>query len=135
MACQRTTTAIAYMFKSEFNFACINYVNDFDSVEKDYTTASTAFLQLGNLFQRLGLEGLESSLSKDWAPSTRMPFVGLVYDTLKMSFEVPQDKLDSITLLVRFWLNTSSATKTTLQSLISKLAFVSACISPGRKTC
>ena len=24
MACQRTTTAIAYMFKSEFNFACIN---------------------------------------------------------------------------------------------------------------
>ena len=50
MACQRTTTAIAYMFKSEFNFACINYVNDFDGVEKDYTTDSTAFLQLGNLF-------------------------------------------------------------------------------------
>ena len=23
MACQRTTAAIAYMFKSEFNFACI----------------------------------------------------------------------------------------------------------------
>ena len=29
MACQPTTTAIAYMFKSEFNFACINYVDDF----------------------------------------------------------------------------------------------------------
>ena len=129
MACQRTTTAIAYMFKSEFNFSCINYVDDFGGVEKDYTTASTAFLQLGNLFQRLGLE---SSPSKDWAPSTRMPFLGLVYDTLKMSIEVPQDKLDSISLLVRVWLNTSSATKTALQSLIGKLAFVSACVSPGR---
>ena len=129
MACQRTTTAIAYMFKSEFNFACINYVDDFGGVENDHTTASTAFRQLDNLFQRLGLE---SSPSKDCAPSTRMPFLGLVYDTLKMSIEVPQDKLDSITLLVRVWLNTSSATKTALQSLIGKLAFVSACISPGR---
>ena len=40
LACQRTTTAIAYMFKSEFNFACINYVSDFRGVEKDLTTAS-----------------------------------------------------------------------------------------------
>ena len=61
-----------------------------------------------------------------------MLFLGLFYDTLKMSIEVPQDKLDSITLLVRVWLNTSSATKTALQSLIGKLAFVCACISPGR---
>ena len=118
-ALQRTTTAIAYMFKPEFNFACINYVVDFGGVEKDHTTASTAFHQLANLFQRLGLE---SSPSKDWVPSTRMLFLGLVYDTLKMSIEVPQDKLDKITRLVRAWLNSSSATKTALQSLIGKLA-------------
>ena len=129
MACQCTTTAITYMFKSEFQFACINYVDDFGGVETNHVTASTAFLQLGNLFQRLGLE---SSLSKDWPPSTRMPFLGLVYDTIKMSIEVPQDKLDSITLLVHRWLNTPSATKTELQSLIGKLAFICACISPGR---
>ena len=112
MACQRTKTAIAYMFKSQFNFACINYVNDFRGVEKDHTNASTAFHQLGNLFQRLGLE---SSPSKDWAPTTHMPFLDLVYDTLKMSIEVPQDKLDNITLLVHAWLNSSSATKTVFQ--------------------
>ena len=55
MACRHMTTAIAYMFKSEFNFACINYVDDFGGVEKDHTTASTAFHQLANLIQRLGL--------------------------------------------------------------------------------
>ena len=100
-------------------------------MEKDHTTVSTAFLQLRYLFQGLGLE---SSPSKDCAPSTRMAFLGLVYDTstLKMSIEVTQDKLDSITLLVRVWLNTSSATKTALKSLIGKLAFFSASISPGR---
>ena len=129
MACQRTTTAIAYMFKSEFQFDCINYVDDFGGVEQDYATAATAFLQLGNLFERLGLE---SSPSKDWPPSTRMPFLGLVYDTVKMSIEVPQDKLDSVTSLVRRWLSTPSATKTELQSLIGKLVFVCACVSPGR---
>jgi len=112
MACQRTTTAIAYIFKSKFNFACINYVNDFRGL---YCPPS------------VGL-----SLSKDWAPSTHMPFLGLVCDTLKVFIEVPQDKLDSINLLVHVWLNTSGATKTALQSLIGKLAFVSACISPGR---
>ena len=100
-------------------------------MEKHHTTVSTAFLQLRYLFQGLGLE---SSPSKDCAPSTRMAFLGLVYDTstLKMSIEVTQDKLDSITLLVRVWLNTSSATKTALKSLIGKLAFFSASISPGR---
>ena len=75
MACQRETSAIAYMFKSEFKFCCNNYLDDFGGVKEGYTTASIAFLQLCNLFQRLCLE---SSLSKDWAPSTRMPFLGLV---------------------------------------------------------
>ena len=44
MACQCMTTAIAYMFNSEFNFACINYINDFGPVETDNTTASTALV-------------------------------------------------------------------------------------------
>ena len=52
-----------------------------------------------SLFQRLGLE---FSLSKDWAPSTHMLFLGLAYGTLKMAIEVPQDKLDSITLVKLF---------------------------------
>lgn len=44
MTCQHTTTAIAYMCNSELNYACINYVDDFGGMEKDYKTASTAFL-------------------------------------------------------------------------------------------
>ena len=62
-------------------------------MEKDYTATSFAFL------------------SKDWPPSKPMPFLSLIYNTLKMSTEVSWDKLDSITLLVRIWLNTPSTTK------------------------
>ena len=124
MACQRMASAIAYMhmFGSEFTFASINYVNDFGGMEKDYTNASTVFLQLGNLFQRLGLG---SSPSKTWPPSTCKPFPYLVYNTVKMSIVhvVPQDKLDSITLVVCTWLNTPCATQSALQSLIGKLVF------------
>ena len=98
-----TTAAIAHMFQSEFQFTCVNYVNDFGCTETDYMTASTAFVQLGNFIERLGLE---SSLTKDWEPSTCMPFLGLVYDNVKISIEVPQDKLELMTLLVRSWLNT-----------------------------
>ena len=41
-------------------------------------------------------------------------------------------KCPKINLTALPWLNSSSATKTALQSLIGKLAFVSACISLGR---
>ena len=77
MACQHMTSAIAYMFGSEFTFTSINYVDDFGGMEKDYTNASTVFLQLGNLFQRLGLG---SSPSKTWPPSTCKPFPYFVYE-------------------------------------------------------
>ena len=128
MACQHMISAIAYMymFGSEFTFASINYVDD---MEKDCTNASTVFLQLGNLFQRLGLG---SSRSKTWPPSTCKPFPYLVYDTVKVSTVVPQDKLDSITLVVCTWLNTPCATQSALQFLIGKLVFVSAYISLSR---
>ena len=49
-----------------------------------------------------------------------------------MTIEVPPDKLESICALLDKWLVLPRATKSELQSLIGKLAFVCACISPGR---
>lgn len=54
----------------------IEYVYDFGGIGKEYPTASTTFLQLGNLFHRLGLE---FSLSEDKPPSTHMPLLGFVF--------------------------------------------------------
>ena len=88
-----------------------------------------AFCALEHLFNELGFE---SSPSKDCSPSTRMVFLGLIYDTVKMSIEVPPDKLHNTFDLIRHWLTGPQSTKSDLQSLIGKLSHIYACISPGR---
>ena len=102
LACQRTTNTIAHIFQSVFNHACNNYIDDFGGVETTFEEASHAFCTLEHLFNELGLE---SSPSKDCSPSTRMVFLGLTYDTIKIPIEVPT--FDRI----RHWLTIPQSTK------------------------
>lgn len=129
LACQRTTNAIAHIFLSGYHHQCVNYIDDFGGVETSLDDASLAFRDLEDLFNSLGLE---SSPAKDCPPSTRMVFLGLVYDTVAMTLEVPQDKLTRTTELICHWLSSPRATRSDLQSLIGKLSYICACISPGK---
>lgn len=129
LACQRTANAIADIFHSVFNPDCINYIDDFGGVETTFEEASHAFRDLERLFNELGLE---SSPSKDFSPSTRMVFLCLTYDTVKMSIEVPPDKLHNTFELIRHWLTSPQSIKSDLQSFIGKLSCICACISPGK---
>jgi len=63
MACQRTTTAVAYIFKSEFNFACFNHVDDFGGV------GSFGQLCLSTSSHSLELLTYAHRLKKHFAPS------------------------------------------------------------------
>ena len=49
-----------------------------------------------------------------------------------MSIEVPPDKLHNTFDLIRHWLTAPQSTKSDLQSLIGKLSYICACISPRR---
>lgn len=129
LACQRTTNAIAHLFNSIYHHQCVNYIDDFGGVEACYDDALAAFQDLENLFNSLGLE---SSPEKDCPPSTRMIFLGLIYDTVAMTMEVPDDKLARASELIRHWLSSPRSTKSDLQSLIGKLSYICACISPGK---
>ena len=128
-ACQRTTNAIAHIFHSFFGHDCINYIDDFGGAESTFEDASLAFSDLERLFTDLGLQ---SSPSKDCPPSTRMVFLGLTYDTVTLTIAVPPDKLQDTADLIRAWLAAPRSTKSDLQSLIGKLSYLCACISPGR---
>ena len=88
LVCQRTTNAIAHIFCSVYQ--CVNYIDDFGGVESSHGDAFEAFQDLEALFDRLGLE---ASLEKDCPPSTRMVFLGLIYDTVSMTLEVLDEKL------------------------------------------
>ena len=129
LACQRTTNAIAHIFHSSFGHDCINYIDDFGGAESTFEDASLAFSDLERLFTDLGLQ---SSPSKDCPPSTRMVFLGLTYDTVTLTIAVPPDKLQDTADLIRSWLAAPRSTKSDLQSLIGKLSYLCACISPGR---
>ena len=59
-------------------------------------------------------------------------FKSCSYDTVQLTVEVPQDKLHTTLELIRHWLTPSSFSKSDLQSLIGKLSYICACISPGR---
>ena len=129
LACQHTTNVIAHIFCTAYHHDCVNYIDDIGSVEASYDDVLLAFSHLEHLFTSLGLE---SSPAKDCPPSTRMVFLGLTYDTVAMTLEVPQDKLHQTSQLLRHWLSSPRVTKSDLQSLIGKLSYVCACISPGK---
>ena len=61
-----------------------------------------------------------------------MVFHGLIYDTVSMTLEVPDEKLSRAFALIRLWLSSPRYTKSDLQSLIEKLSYICACISPGK---
>ena len=61
-----------------------------------------------------------------------MVFLGLTYDTVAMTLEVPQDKLHHISQLLSHWLSSPRVSRSELQSLIGKLSYVCACINPER---
>ena len=86
LACQRTINAIAHIFYSVYHHQCVNYIDDFGDVESSHNDVFEAFQDLETLFNRLGLE---SSPEQDCPPFTRMVFLGLIYDTVSMTLEVP----------------------------------------------
>ena len=128
MACQRTTNAVTYIYFNEFGYLCINYIDDFggacspDQVHHAFQT----------LISLLSEVGLVDSPEKGSLPATRMVFLGLLYDTVKMTVRVPEDKLLEIVSLVELWLSMNTARIKDLQSLLGKLSYVCACIRPGR---
>ena len=129
LACQRTTNTIAHIFHSVYHHHCVNYIDDFGGVESSHDDALEAFQDLETLFNRLGLE---SSPEKDCPPSTRMVFLCLIYDTATMTLEVPEDKLSRTFALFSHWLSSPRTTKSDLQSLMGKLSYICACISPRK---
>ena len=125
--CQRFTNSVAYICKLD-GFEIINYLDDFCGVEKP-ESAALAFDYLGNL---LSVLGIEEALNKVAVPSTRVAFLGIWFDTVKMTMEVTPDRLSEINALTITWLSKVSATVKEVQSIIGKLNFVAKCVKPAR---
>ena len=125
--CQRVTNAITFiMFK--IGILVLNYLDDLASAEKK-ELANFAYHTLGQILNKCGIE---ESPEKGSMPSTVMTFIGVLFNTEKMTVEVTHERLREIKLLLATWLNKETASLKNVQSLLGKLNFVAACVRPGR---
>ena len=125
--CQRITTAVCFMF-FKLGYMAVNYLDDFGGAET-VDNADDAYKVLGVLLENCGLE---ESKQKGVEPCTRMEFLGITLDTVKLTLEVTPERVTEISLLVEAWLRKKKASLHDLQSLLGKLHFVSTCVRPGR---
>ena len=61
-----------------------------------------------------------------------MSFLGVMFDTEKLTMEVTPSRLIELTDLVSSWLLKTHAFLRDVQSLVGKLNFVTSCVRPGR---
>jgi len=125
--CQRLTNSVAYICKKD-GFEIVNYLDDFCGVEKR-EDATRAYSYLGSLLDYLGIEENKNKAS---VPSTKSAFLGIWFDTIKMTMEVTPDRLVEINELAVTWLDKKFATVKEVQSIIGKLNFVAKCDKPAR---
>ena len=125
--CQRVTNAISFIM-FQIGVCILNYLDDLasaDTVEK----ASFSFNTLRAILNKCGIE---EAKNKACPPSTVMIFIGILFNTVKMTIEVTPERLQEIKFLLNTWLNRETAFLKEVQSLLGKLNFIAACVRPGR---
>ena len=125
--CQMVTNAISYIHIKN-GYWVTNYLDDFGSAEtKDIAWES--FFAMRTLLAQLGAH---EAFDKACAPSHRVEFLGILFDTQKRTIEIPADKLSEISQNIEEWLHKTFATRKELESIIGKLSFVSKCVRSSR---
>ena len=110
-------------------FNCVNYSDDFAGGEESLHRAEASFKTIRELFKSLGLE---ESTDKACEPSTNMVFLGVEFDTQKLTMSVPGDKLQELRSDLQMWVRRTTATRRELQSIIGKLFWVSKMVKHSR---
>ena len=61
-----------------------------------------------------------------------MTFIGILFNTEKLTMEVTTEILHEIRYLLQSWLDRDTTSLKEIQSLLGKLNFIAACVRPGR---
>jgi hypothetical protein len=127
LMCQRLTDAIRFLFTNN-GFSVINYLDDFGGCD----TIDRAWLAYEELKILLDHCGIEEATDKACSPDTRMVFLGITLDTVKMTLEIPREKVLEILSLVDEWVIKESVCRKEVESMVGKLTFLSTCVRPGK---
>ncbi len=122
LICQCVTNAVSFIYNNWGWFA-VNYLHEFGGAEV-WDKAQEAFDDLKKVIKA---SGLEESEVKACGPSTSMIFLGVLFDTIKLTLSVTE-----LRELLKTWESKVWATKKDVQKLVGKLNFVAKCVRPGR---
>ena len=125
---QRTSEAICHIH-AKAGYRSRPYLDDFGGAESTLTEASAAMRTLQNIMRELGVQEAEH---KACGPAQQIVWLGLLYDSIKMTISIPPAKMEEIMALLRDWRGRQRATLHQLQSLIGTLQFVAGVSPPTR---
>ena len=126
--CQEVTNAISHIMTSH-GYQSLNYLDDICGIQNNEDHAYESFYFLEAL---LSLLGIDESKHKAQEPATRRKWLGIVFDTVKRTIEVPEEKLRNIIGELEYWRNKGNATRREIQSIIGKLLHIAKCVKPAR---
>ena len=127
MCCQRITNAVRHISRSK-GFGLVAYLDDMGSAEV-WEHAQDCFIALKETLRLMGaVEGEHKSVS----PSTKMIFLGVLFDIEKLTLEVSRERVDECMNMLDEWLDKREVRRKEIESLVGKLAFMAACVRPGR---
>ena len=106
----------------------VSYLDDLEGAEIP-DLAEESFQKVGDLLLKLNIE--ESS-NKACGPSTRMIFLSIIVDTIKMTLELDDTRLNELRNILLVWGGKTHASLKQIQSLVGVLSFASSCIRQGR---
>ena len=107
----------------------ISYLDDFILVEQ---TRQRCVQAQTVLFELLGALGFQVAWEKCTAPSTKVRYLGIDFDSVQMTLALPEDKVLKLCDELRFFENKTKATKRQLQRLCGILSHASKVIRGGR---
>ena len=124
---QRITDVISYIHR-QMGLYLLNYVDDFVSAElRDKIWKGYQYLT--RLLEELGVDTSKEKLVE---PTTRMEFLGITFDTQRMTMEILTQKVQEIIQELDSWLYETAVNRREIESLIGKLQFAAKCVRMGR---
>ena len=129
--CCRMTEAYCYLSRQE-DRPVFAYIDDVIGWASNRKTAWIYFQENRLLMKELGLA---EAAGKATPPDTTVVWIGVKFDTLKMTMEIPPEKRAEVLQEVTVWLQEKRISLRQLQKLLGKIFHATKCCQPARLFC
>ena len=131
---QNTTSAALFIFKEEGKkmdvkpVHTLNYCDDIAGADRGIR-AWKLFYLYQNLLERLGLT---ESKKKAFPPSTIMPYLGILFNSIDMTKSILPERVVDLEAELTNIIQSKRTNQKKMESLMGKLFFVSSCVRSSR---